>query len=83
MSAGVPVLVTGSQIDVIDGGSTGRLLGGTDPNMIAENVIALLEDHSTWSALSKNSKDFSKRFSSENAALITLEALKKAVNRIE
>ncbi len=83
MSAGVPVLVTKSQIDVIDGGSTGRMLSSTDPNMIAENVIALLEDHSLWSTLSKNSRDFSKRFSSDNAASITLEALKKAANCIE
>jgi len=79
MSAGVPVLVTKSQIDVIGDGRTGRLLRSSDPETIAENAVDLLQDRNAWSILSKNSIDFSKRFNWDNTAAITLEALQRAV----
>ena len=48
MSMGVPVLVTKSQIDVINGGFTGRLLKNEEPSEIAQNAVTLLEDRILW-----------------------------------
>jgi glycosyltransferase involved in cell wall biosynthesis len=79
MSAGVPVLVTKSQLDVLAGGLTGRLLKSSEPKMIADSVISILDDDSLWTEFSKNSLEFSKKFNWDNTASNTLVALKKAV----
>jgi len=79
MSAGVPVLVTRSQLDVIADGKTGRLLENIDPFTIARNIISLLQDQSAWSELSAGSLEFSKNFNWDDTASVSLEALKKAI----
>lgn len=78
MSAGLPVLVTKSQADILNGGLTGRLLRNEKSSEIAEKVITLLQDRFLWSELSKNALEFSRKFNWDSAASVTLEALRKA-----
>jgi glycosyltransferase involved in cell wall biosynthesis len=78
MSAGVPVLVTKSQIDILAKGKTGWLLENEEPRTIAEKVIQLLQDRTTWNSFSTNSLDFSKNFTWDQTASATMKALKKA-----
>ncbi|MDA4131268.1 MAG: glycosyltransferase family 4 protein [Thaumarchaeota archaeon] len=78
MSAGVPLLVTKSQLDVLDGGKTGWLLENEDPALIAQKVIQMLQDRSLWASLSSSSLRYSKNFNWDGTASKTFEALKKA-----
>lgn len=78
MSAGVPILVTSSQMDVVEEGLNGHLLSSTEPDAIARAALSILEDSSVWSRYSANAKEFSGRFSWDSTARTTMLALKRA-----
>ena len=81
MSAGVPVLVSESQKDVVNDGKNGVLLASADPKVIAREVVTMLSDKSNWEIYSSNAKQFSKQFTWENTANATLCVLEEAVHR--
>jgi glycosyltransferase involved in cell wall biosynthesis len=78
LSAGVPVIVTESQKDIVNHGRNGVLLTRATPQAIARNVIDMLSVKSVWKTYSANSKSFSKQFTWENTAKVTLSVLNDA-----
>ncbi len=77
-TAGVPVLVTRSQIDVVSNGVNGYLLDSNDPNLISEKTTSILADKVKWREFSANAEEFSKKFNWENTASVTLDVLRQA-----
>jgi glycosyltransferase involved in cell wall biosynthesis len=80
MAAGVPILVTASQIDLLNEGSNGCLLTMTTPDSISNSVYSMLADQELWRAFSLHARSYSKNFSWDDTARLTLAALKKAVS---
>ncbi len=81
MSAGVPILVTKSQIDLLAGGTNGLLLESVNASVIADKVSSILRDTVRWNAISRAAADFSKRFDWDTAAEVSAKSLDAAIGR--
>lgn len=81
MAAGVPILVTESQRDVIEDGSNGYLLPDSRPATIAEKVCGVLRDPSEWERLSENAEAFSGQFNWDITASVTMSTLVSATSK--
>jgi glycosyltransferase involved in cell wall biosynthesis len=80
MAAGVPALVTPTQIDVIDHGKNGVLLDSPHPKAIASAISVALKDRARWTKMSENAKRFSASINWNDSSSIALEVLVKAVS---
>ncbi len=78
MAAGVPILVTSSQQDLLEEGSNGFLLTSSDPQVIADSVCRILQSEAAWRKLSANAISFSKQFNWDRTAESTMAVLKMA-----
>lgn len=81
MAAGVPLVVTDSQRDLIDDGSNGVLLPNSSPAVIAEASCALLENGEAWHARSSSAAKFSKRFNWDATAARTMDVIRAATGK--
>lgn len=80
MAAGVPALVTESQIDVLNDGLNGLLLESQTPELIAEKICHCLLNPPLWKELSDNALHFSQLYNWDNTAKNTWVALSRAAS---
>ena len=80
LSAGVPIVVSSSQLDLLGGGLNGALVEGGNPSVLAETISRILLDRASWGMLSKHAIEFSSQFNWDRAAAVTLDALEGVVS---
>lgn len=81
MAAGVPILVSSSQRDLVVDGWNGYLLESSSPEVIAQRAAGLLQNPTLWRQISSNASRFARTYTWDLTADNTMIALTAALDQ--